>query len=188
MHTQREEYRGSPCASTEKSARPLRLHWCRRCRLRCRHVRSYVHNDYWIVRLDTRRQARLEAGAQRTLEAVACTPWLEWGDASWGCGWDAPKLPPPACPWPAHEARTGSRCPPYIDSNTMVVLLEAHSTPLRRSRATAYWITSSAWKRRVGGSVRPRAWAVLRLITSSNFMGRSTGRSPGLALFKILST
>src|SRR5262245_49472634 len=31
-----------------------------------------------------------------------------------------------------------------------------------------YLITSSAWKRSVGGMVRPSAWAVLRLMTSSN--------------------
>ena len=49
-------------------------------------------------------------------------------------------------------------------------------------------ITSSAWKRSVGGMVRPSASAVLRLITSSNFMGCSTGRSAGLAPFRILST
>jgi hypothetical protein len=42
--------------------------------------------------------------------------------------------------------------------------------------------------RRDGGSVRPRAWAVLRLITSANRMGCSTGRSAGLAPFRILST
>src|SRR5215467_4464238 len=36
--------------------------------------------------------------------------------------------------------------------------------------------------------VRPRAWAVLRLITSSNFLGCSTGRSPGLAPLRTLST
>jgi hypothetical protein len=52
----------------------------------------------------------------------------------------------------------------------------------------AYWITSVAWKRSVGGMVRPRAWAVLRLITSSNVMGCSTGRSAGLAPRKILWT
>jgi hypothetical protein len=51
-----------------------------------------------------------------------------------------------------------------------------------------YWITSSAWKRSVGGMVRPRAFAVFRLMTSSNFMGCSTGRSAGLAPFRILST
>jgi hypothetical protein len=52
----------------------------------------------------------------------------------------------------------------------------------------AHRITSSAWMRMVGGMVRPRAWAVFTLMTSSNFMGCSTGRSAGLAPFKILST
>ena len=36
--------------------------------------------------------------------------------------------------------------------------------------------------------VSPRALAVLRLSTSSNFVGRSTGRSAGLAPFRSLST
>ncbi len=36
--------------------------------------------------------------------------------------------------------------------------------------------------------VRPSALAVLRLITSSNFVGCSTGRSPGLAPCRILAT
>ena len=39
-----------------------------------------------------------------------------------------------------------------------------------------------------GGIVRPRVLAVLRLITISNFVGCSTGRSPGLAPLRILST
>ena len=39
-----------------------------------------------------------------------------------------------------------------------------------------------------GGIVRPICFAVLRLITSSNFVGCSTGRSAGLAPFRILST
>src|SRR5262245_39261781 len=38
------------------------------------------------------------------------------------------------------------------------------------------------------GIVRPRAFAVLRLITNSNFLGCSRGRSPGLAPLRILST
>jgi hypothetical protein len=49
-------------------------------------------------------------------------------------------------------------------------------------------ITSSAWKRSVGGSVRPKAWAVFRLMTSSKVVGCSTGRSAGLAPLRILST
>jgi hypothetical protein len=46
-------------------------------------------------------------------------------------------------------------------------------------------ITSSAWNRRVGEIVRPSSFAVFRLMTSSNFVGCSTGRSPGLAPFRI---
>ena len=38
-----------------------------------------------------------------------------------------------------------------------------------------------------GGVVRPRVLAVSRLITSSHFVGCSTGRSAGVAPFKILS-
>src|SRR6185503_20115171 len=39
-----------------------------------------------------------------------------------------------------------------------------------------------------GGIVRPRAFAVLRLMTSSKLLGCSTGTSQGLAPFRILST
>jgi len=49
-------------------------------------------------------------------------------------------------------------------------------------------ITSFAWKRSVGGMVRPRVWAVLRLMTNSNCVSCSTGRSAGLAPRRILST
>ena len=38
-----------------------------------------------------------------------------------------------------------------------------------------------------GGIVRPSAYAVLRFITSSNFVGCSTGRSAGFAPLRILS-
>ncbi len=38
------------------------------------------------------------------------------------------------------------------------------------------------------GIVRPRASAVLRLMTKSNAVGRSMGKSAGIAPFKILST
>jgi hypothetical protein len=51
-----------------------------------------------------------------------------------------------------------------------------------------YRITSSARPSSDGGIVRPRALAVLRLMTSSNFVGCSMGRSPGLAPLRILST
>ena len=51
-----------------------------------------------------------------------------------------------------------------------------------------YLSTSSAWNRTTGAMVTPRAWAVFRLMTNSNFMVCSTGKSLGLAPFKILST
>src|SRR5712691_554009 len=55
-------------------------------------------------------------------------------------------------------------------------------------RQNFHWSTSSAWKRSVGGIGRPRALAVFRLITSSNLVGCSTGRSAGFVPFRILST
>src|SRR5262249_50703266 len=49
-------------------------------------------------------------------------------------------------------------------------------------------MTSSARASSVSGTVRPSALAVLRLITSSNFVGCITGKSAGLVPFKILPT
>jgi hypothetical protein len=57
-----------------------------------------------------------------------------------------------------------------------------------RSSARRYSISSSAPKSMAGGTVSPSALAVFRLITSSNFVGCSTGRSAGFAPFKILTT
>src|SRR2546428_9829641 len=54
--------------------------------------------------------------------------------------------------------------------------------------STRYSMTWSARSNRVCGIVRPSALAALRLMTSSNFVGCSTGRSPGLAPLRILST
>src|SRR5262245_62554804 len=49
-------------------------------------------------------------------------------------------------------------------------------------------ITRSALAKTFGGTVNPICFAVFRLITSSNFVGCSTGRSAGFAPFRILST
>jgi hypothetical protein len=59
---------------------------------------------------------------------------------------------------------------------------------VRRSKQQPYSITSSARASSIGGTSRPSAFAVLRLIASSNFVGCSIGRSEGLAPFKILTT
>ena len=45
-------------------------------------------------------------------------------------------------------------------------------------------MTSSAWKSRVGGIVSPRAWAVVSLITSLNFVDCSTDRLPDVVPFR----
>src|SRR5262249_51220994 len=55
-------------------------------------------------------------------------------------------------------------------------------------RAPFHSITSSARSRNEFGIVRPSALAVVRLMTSSNLVGCSTGMSPGLAPRRILST
>ncbi len=63
-----------------------------------------------------------------------------------------------------------------------------HAERLAEQRFEGHWITVSARMRTDWGIVRPMALAVLRLMTSSNVVGCSTGRSAGLAPFRILST
>ena len=90
--------------------------------------------------------------------------------------------------WWSPASRGSAGTPPHLDADPVVVLPARHSTIPCNSPMPPYWITSSAWKRRVGGIVRPSALAALRLMTNSNFIGCSTGRSPGLVPFRILST
>ena len=64
-----------------------------------------------------------------------------------------------------------------------------HSRPLgfvrHRNKMRRYSITSSARASSVGGTARPSALAVLRLTTSSNFVGCITGRLAGFSPFRI---
>src|SRR5262245_7562161 len=55
----------------------------------------------------------------------------------------------------------------------------------RDERPPSHSITSSARARSIGGMSRSIAFAVARLITSSNFVAISTGRSAGLAPLRI---
>src|SRR5262249_6291493 len=55
----------------------------------------------------------------------------------------------------------------------------------RDERASFHSITSSASANSLSGTVRPSALVVLRLITSSNLVSRSTGRSAGLVPWRI---
>ena len=59
---------------------------------------------------------------------------------------------------------------------------------MHHSKQRLYSITSSARTSNEGGTVRPSALAVFMLITSSNLVGCSTGRSEGLVPLSILST
>jgi hypothetical protein len=61
------------------------------------------------------------------------------------------------------------------------------ATEQRDELAPFHSINRSARTSNDGGTFRPSAFAVLRLITNSNFVGFSTGKSPGLAPLKILS-
>src|SRR5262245_16064291 len=62
------------------------------------------------------------------------------------------------------------------------------SAEQRDEIAPPHSITSSARACRVSGTVRPSAFAVLRLITSANLVGICTGRSAGLSPLRIRST
>lgn len=64
----------------------------------------------------------------------------------------------------------------------------ARNRLMRRSKRRNYSITSSAVASSDGAMAILSALAVLRLITSSNFVGCWTGRSAGLAPFRIRST
>ena len=59
---------------------------------------------------------------------------------------------------------------------------------VRKTDRVDYSITLSARCSTLWGIVRPIALAVLRLMTSSNFAGSSTGKSEGRAPFRIRST
>ena len=77
---------------------------------------------------------------------------------------------------PARKQRRG-----HQDDDECRVLRE-------QAPAGGHSITLSARNSRFCGMVSPIAFAVLRLITSSIFVGCSTGSSPGFAPLRILST
>ena len=80
---------------------------------------------------------------------------------------------------------TGSEIPDYRHRR---LLRPRHRRPRRRAPEPRnglpppdHWITSSAVANSVSGMVRPRALAVLRLMTNSNLVGCWTGRSAGFS-------
>src|SRR5271155_2052153 len=70
-----------------------------------------------------------------------------------------------------HNKRFQITHPPFLDL----------SWRYRDELPPSHSITSSAVASSVSGTVRPSASAVLRLMTSSNLVGSSTGRSAGFS-------
>jgi hypothetical protein len=104
--------------------------------------------------------------------------------------WTADPDAPSTIRYAAQEA--GFRCRhPGVDQANATLLTWAGLPPAGSHQLTAgalYSITSSARASSEGGTVRPSAFAVLRLITSSNLVGACTGSSPGLAPRRMRST
>jgi hypothetical protein len=78
-----------------------------------------------------------------------------------------------------------------LDELSATDAVHPHVPPYRggdSALAIGYSITSSARASSAGGTSKPSAFAVLRLITSSNLVGCCTGRSPGLAPLRMRST
>jgi len=82
---------------------------------------------------------------------------------------------------------TGLHLDPLPEPSAPIISLSGVLERVNVESAT-YWMTSSARPSSDGGMVRPSAFAVLRLITSSNLVDCSKGRSAGLAPLSILST
>jgi hypothetical protein len=85
------------------------------------------------------------------------------------------------------SGRARSACPLYPQEQT----LSGHpgmSEKCQTRTSPLHSITSSAIASILSGMTRPSALAVLRLTTRSNLVGCSTGRSPGFAPRRILST
>ena len=93
-------------------------------------------------------------------------------------------------PDPRHRAGgLGARTPRIQEAESKKEAGRTQQAPEAPRRGSeAHWMISSARASTAGGIVRPRAFAVLRLMTSSNLVGCWMGRSPGLAPFRILST
>src|SRR5450755_2363960 len=87
------------------------------------------------------------------------------------------------------RSETAFRCPLHVRSYPnsgqtrarSVCPLSAKSGLMHRSKWHLYSITSSAMESTPAGMVRPSALAVVRLMTNSNLVDCSTGRSAGFA-------
>jgi hypothetical protein len=88
------------------------------------------------------------------------------------------------------RVRPMSALPPIADiaERDLDVRFVPKADVLRCGEERRYSITSSAVASSLSGTAKPSALAVLRLMTSSNLVGCSTGNSAGLAPRKMRST
>ena len=70
------------------------------------------------------------------------------------------------------------KLPPLSPTGAAV---KGQELPLAPQQNSSYSITSSAIAIRPDGMAKPRAWAVFKLMTNSNWVGVCTGRSAGLS-------
>ena len=68
------------------------------------------------------------------------------------------------------------------------LVIRAVGAHCQKATSACYSITSAAPARSEGGTSRPSAFAVLRLTSNAKVVAWFTGKSDGLAPFKILST
>src|SRR5690348_10912907 len=81
------------------------------------------------------------------------------------------------------------RLPEDFDGNAVIGLFSWLSIQNPKSKIqNVYLMTLSARASTFAGIVRSICFAAFKLMMKSNFFGCSTGRSPGLAPFRILST
>src|SRR4029453_9769077 len=94
---------------------------------------------------------------------------------------------------PCHNSRRYSQVVLSPLGDADIFQCNRHVRFTRKSRHVRLWAncghdhstTSSAIESRPAGMASPNAFAVLRLITNSNLVGRSTGRSAGFSPLRI---
>jgi hypothetical protein len=93
---------------------------------------------------------------------------------------------------PAGQFSRQLRCPLHTRKWTFAVPKRKSALGQKRTHAAQqkdrYSMTSSAAISKPGGTVKPSAFAVLRLTTVSYFVGVCTGRSAGFAPRRMRST
>ena len=82
--------------------------------------------------------------------------------------------------------QTRSRCRPRISDRSAPIFSPCGLIYMASLHKSRYSMISSARASTDGGIVKPSAFAALRLMTNSNFVGRSTGRSAAFAPSRIL--